>query len=38
MEDDLYYCPKCGEAWDGDYCDNCGYDSANEDKWNPFDD
>lgn len=28
MDDSLYYCPKCGEAWDGNYCDNCGYDSA----------
>lgn len=30
-----FYCSKCGELWDGDYCDNCHYDSVtNEcDQW-----
>ena len=29
-DEDEIYCPYCGEPYDGEYCENCGYD-PNED-------
>ena len=26
------YCPICDELYDGEYCENCGYDPDNEDE------
>lgn len=32
IEDEEIYCPNCDEPYDGEYCENCGYDPDNEDE------
>lgn len=32
---DEQYCPQCGAEWDGEICDNCGYEAAPEGLQDP---